>query len=147
TIPLPFPIVNAGFIDDEARLALAFRAADVLLMPSLADNFPFVVLEALACGVPVAAFAVGGLPEQLGHGNHGLLANPPNTGELARNLATLLDQPALARSLGDAGRLWVQRTCGFDLCARANLAVYNQARELFQRRHSADPTPVLAASA
>lgn len=56
-------VTALGYIDNPAKQALVYSAADLLLFPSMDDNLPIVVLEALACGLPALAFAVGGVPE------------------------------------------------------------------------------------
>ena len=66
--------VAVGPIRDEATMADYFSAADCYLLPSVADNSPLVIFESLACGTPVAAFAVGGIPEAVREGETGTLA-------------------------------------------------------------------------
>jgi glycosyltransferase involved in cell wall biosynthesis len=65
------PVFALGYLDDPARQARVYSGADLLLFPSMDDNLPIVVLEALACGLPVLAFAVGGLPELITSPGHG----------------------------------------------------------------------------
>lgn len=67
-------LISLGRIDDPAVLALVLSALDVFFYPSLADNCPLVILEALACGVPIAAFATGGIPELVTDGISGRVA-------------------------------------------------------------------------
>lgn len=85
-------------------LATVLRACDVLIYPSLADNHPLVILEAMAHALPVAAYAVGGVPEQVLPGRTGLLAPPGDEAWLVRSAAQVLIDTALARSLGAAAR-------------------------------------------
>ena len=61
-------------LNDDPLLALAYSAADVFSIPSLQDNLPNTVLEAMSCGVPVVGFDVGGIPELVRPGVTGLLA-------------------------------------------------------------------------
>jgi glycosyltransferase involved in cell wall biosynthesis len=63
-----------GFLADDVSRSLAYNAADLLVHPALDDNLPLVVLEALACGTPVVALPVGGLPEVVRPGQTGWLA-------------------------------------------------------------------------
>lgn len=86
---------------DRARIELVLAAADVLAYPSLADNHPLLVLEAMARATPVVASAVGGIPEQLEGGRTGLLAKDFPT--LAELIAQLLAHPGQVRALGLAG--------------------------------------------
>ncbi len=86
------------------RLRSLMRAADVLVYPTLADNHPLVVLEAMAHGVPVAAYGVGGLPEQLADGVEGFVIRPGDEPALAGVCARLLSDPNLARGMGREAR-------------------------------------------
>jgi glycosyltransferase involved in cell wall biosynthesis len=54
--------------------------------------------------VPVVAFSVGGIPDVIEHRHNGLLADPADSAALARQIATLLDEPQLARTLTDNAR-------------------------------------------
>jgi len=85
---------------------------DVLVVPSLTEGSPLIVLEAMAAGVPVVASAVGGIPDQVRHGEEGLLVPPDDPDALAETLGTLLRNPTRARRLGEAGR----RRAGNEFC-------------------------------
>ncbi len=87
-----------------AMLDTLLAAADVFVYPTLADNHALVVLEAMAAGVPVCSFRVGGLPEQVEDGVTGALADEGDWGGLAASVAGLLERPRLARTLGRAGQ-------------------------------------------
>jgi glycosyltransferase involved in cell wall biosynthesis len=86
----PFPIQWLGRIDDAARLAKLYSAADVTVVPSRLENLPQAATEAQACGCPVAAFSVGGLPDAVEHGVTGFLAEPCAPAALARAIAWVL---------------------------------------------------------
>jgi len=68
---LGIQVFPQGYVTSRERQALVYSAADLLLFPSMDDNLPIVVLEALACGLPVLAFSVGGLPELIVSSAHG----------------------------------------------------------------------------
>lgn len=89
---------------DRAKLRLLMRAADVLVYPTLADNHPLVLLEAASMELPVASFAVGGVPEIVAHGETGLLARPGDAPGLLRAVHAPLTDPGLSRRLGRAAR-------------------------------------------
>lgn len=63
-----------GHVDTEEHIALLYNAADAVIVPSLEDNLPNVIIEAAACGTPVVAFAAGGIPEMIRHQETGWLA-------------------------------------------------------------------------
>jgi glycosyltransferase involved in cell wall biosynthesis len=84
-----------GYVSDRAALAAHYRSADVLLYPSMADNQPLQVLEAMACGLPVVAYATGGVPELLGDGERGWLAPRGDRDQLAAALLSALRSDSL----------------------------------------------------
>ena len=79
-------------------------AADIVVMPSRAEPFGLVALEAAQMARPVVASAVQGLPEIVTHGETGLLVPPDDAPALADAIAMLLEDPARARALGAAAR-------------------------------------------
>lgn len=79
-----------GKLSDEISLALVYAAADVFVAPSLQDNLPNTVMEALACGTPCVAFNIGGMPDLIEHQQNGYLAQPYKTEDLAQGLAWVL---------------------------------------------------------
>jgi glycosyltransferase involved in cell wall biosynthesis len=103
---------------DEAGMSALYRSASVVVMPSRwPEPSGIVGLEAMAHGRPVAAFAVGGIPEWLQHGLTGLLAAPGDSAALAAAITNILGNPAAASAMGEAGR------------ARAS-SVFSSARHL-----------------
>jgi glycosyltransferase involved in cell wall biosynthesis len=81
------------FVSDVTALAEYYRAADLFLHAAREDNFPNTVLEAQACGVPVVATAVGGIPEQIEEGVTGLLVPAGDPVSMATAVTTLLSTP------------------------------------------------------
>ena len=75
-----------GLVNDPKLLAQYYCAADVLLYTSLADNFPLVILEAMACGLPIVSFDVGGVKEAVLEGENGIIASYLNTDGLVNGL-------------------------------------------------------------
>jgi glycosyltransferase involved in cell wall biosynthesis len=132
-----FADVATGFAEGPNDLALAYRAADVVLQPSVADNFPYVVLEAFACERPVVAFRVGGLPEMLGRNERGVLVEPFDTAMMARAIQQLLTDEERRSRLGAAAAGWVRQTCSMDQYMRNLLAVYEAAIRDFPTRSTA----------
>jgi colanic acid/amylovoran biosynthesis glycosyltransferase len=85
-------------------VAERLRASDVLLLPSLDEGLPTVVLEAMASGIPVVASDCGGISEAITDGVEGLLISPRDASGLARALARLWRDPPLRTRMGQAGR-------------------------------------------
>jgi len=104
-------LVEAHGLDRHVRFAGArldapelMAMSDVVVVPSLSEGSPLVVLEALALARPVVATRVGGIPQIIEDGQAGLLVPPGDPVALADAILTLLSHPALARRLGKAGR-------------------------------------------
>ncbi|MET7391054.1 glycosyltransferase [Streptomyces sp. NPDC005529] len=88
----------------------ALRGGSVFVLSSRGEGFPLAVMEAMAAGVPCAAFdCAPGVHEIIRDGEDGLLATLGNTGELARRLDTLMSDKALRDAMGEAARVNVQR--------------------------------------
>ena len=98
----------AGRIDDMAEL---YRSATLVLNPSLADNMPNSVLEALACGVPVVSTNVGGVPHLLQHEVTAVLVAPGDHQAMAAAMLALLREPARGQRLSVAGLQLVRQFC------------------------------------
>ena len=84
------------------RLRVFYRAADVCLVPSRAESFGLVALEAAACGIPVVAAAVGGLRTIVEHGRTGFLVEGRDPGAFAAFAGEIVDNPPLAAQMGAA---------------------------------------------
>ncbi len=81
--------IGLGRIDNERLMSFALSAADLFVMPTRADNLPNVILESLACGIPIVSFDVGGVPDMVRPGKTGLLAPPEDVAGLRRAVETL----------------------------------------------------------
>lgn len=99
-----FTVLTPGYLDDEQEVANCQAAADLLVYPTRADNQPRVVLEAMACGTPVVATAVGGLSELVLPGRTGYCVQPGDVEDLARRIDRLLGDKEARVRMGQAGR-------------------------------------------
>jgi glycosyltransferase involved in cell wall biosynthesis len=88
----------------EDELAYAYSAADVFLLPSLADNLPNTAIESSACGTPVVGFGVGGVPEIVRDGETGRVVEPGDGAAFADAVRALLDDEELRARLGAGAR-------------------------------------------
>lgn len=75
-----------GHISDDIALRVIYSAADAVVLPSRMDNLPNIGVESLACGTPLVAFNVGGMPDLIAHGVTGYLAKPFDTTDLATGI-------------------------------------------------------------
>lgn len=87
---IPFQTKFIGYLHDNYSLAMLYNSADVFCIPSLADNFPNTILEAINCKLPVVGFNVGGIPDMVNR-NSGYLAEYKNSMDLAVGIETILN--------------------------------------------------------
>jgi starch synthase len=102
--------------------------AAVFVCPSVYEPLGIVNLEAMACGTPVVASRVGGIPEVVDDGRTGLLVEMDDAFEasLARALDTVIGDPETARRMGEAGRERAVEEFGWDAVARRTVGVYEK---------------------
>ncbi|MFE7173802.1 D-inositol-3-phosphate glycosyltransferase [Streptomyces sp. NPDC057616] len=108
------------------RLADWFRSASVLVMPSYSESFGLVAVEAQACGTPVIAAEVGGLPVAVRDGASGILVPGHDPADYARALLTFADAPHLSARMGHTAAHHA-RSFGWDTAALATAGVYAAA--------------------
>jgi glycosyltransferase involved in cell wall biosynthesis len=134
---VPFVVFGTGSEEDSLRARaggriefpgrVPSRAAlgrlAVLVLPSLIENCPMALLEAMAAGVPAVAARVGGVPEVAPEGT-ALLVPPRDPGALADAIGALLDDPVLARAQADAARAHVREHLSARLMTERTLALY-----------------------
>lgn len=89
---LALPAIPLGYVGSERQIVDIYNAADVYVLPSLDDNLPNTIMEAMACGVPSVAFRVGGIPEMVEHERNGYLAKPRDAADLANGIHWVLDE-------------------------------------------------------
>ena len=117
-----------GRVEDEQLLDY-YAAADVFALPSSSEAQGLVALEAMACGLPVVATAVGGLLGTIEDGRTGFLVPPGEVAALAeRLLALLLDEPQ-RQAMSTAARHIVEREFSWTRAIEATLEVYREVRE------------------
>jgi glycosyltransferase involved in cell wall biosynthesis len=111
-------IVFHGAIPHAETIAL-YRRAAVMVLPSVWNEpSPLPTYEAAACAVPIVATLSGGIPEIVQHGRTGLLVARADARELARAISEMIDNPALARAMGEAGRQRVLERFTWEASAR-----------------------------
>jgi len=117
-----------GWIDDDAKKALAYSAADALLHPAPVDNFPNVVLEAMACGTPTIAMPVGGLPEMVRPGVSGWLAESATPAGLGHAVDRAIRDLSLDKNLRETCRTLVEKEYSLELQGRRYFQLFQELR-------------------
>ncbi len=98
------PHARGTLLGERSDVAALMKAADLLVAPSLREGMSNVILEAMALGLPVLATRVGGTPEVIEDGRHGVLVDPTDTQALAGAMLQLIDDPVRRQAIGQAGR-------------------------------------------
>jgi starch synthase len=104
-----------------------YSHASVFVCPSVYEPFGLINLEAMACGTPVIATRVGGIPEVVVHDETGWLVPPGDPAALAAAVRQLLADPKRAAAFGVAGRRRVEARFSWDRIAELTLSVYREA--------------------
>lgn len=110
-----------GFREDMERI---IPCLDLIVHPALLEGLGVALLEAAACGVPIVATRVGGIPEIVQEGINGILVSPNNSGEIIQAVERLLENTAMRRLYGQAGRRIAVNAFSIETMVTGNYAVY-----------------------
>jgi glycosyltransferase involved in cell wall biosynthesis len=122
-------IVAAGWLSGR-ELKAAYNAADIVTVPSICfDSFPTINLEAMACKKPVIATCFGGSREAVLDGETGYIVNPFNIEEMADKIAYLLNNPDIAKRLGETGYEKVKKEFNLEKMTNDYLGWYDKVRK------------------
>ena len=113
-----------------------YGASDVFVLPSRYEPFGIVMLEAMACGVPVVATCHGGPSKVIEDGIDGLLVDPTRPSDVAGAIARLLGSEAMRSQFGVRGREKVEKTYGWPAIARQHLEAYSVTGEVDGENHA-----------
>lgn len=119
-----YSVKQLGYVSHRGTQSLAYSAADLFVFPTLADNQPQVVIEALACGTPIVTFAVGGVPEMVRHMETGYLAVKEDAGDLSQGIKLLLEEDDLRHGMRQRCRSIAEAEYGLDLQAERYIRLY-----------------------
>ena len=123
------PVTEVGRINDDNKLAMLYSSADVFVIPSMLDNLPNTVLEAMSCGVPCVGFAIGGIPDMIDHQETGFLVEPFSTRELAKGICWVLEDFKRLARLGQQAREKVMVHYASAVVAEQYIALYEKVLE------------------
>lgn len=125
-IDLAFKTHYLGKLRDDISLAQVYGAVDVFVAPSLQDNLPNTVMEALACGTPCVAFQIGGMPDMIEHQKNGYLAQAFDIDDFAQGIAWVLGNQEIHQKLCDRAREKAEKEFSLEIQARRYMSLYNQ---------------------
>ena len=89
---IPFQVFPLDFISSDKDLVNVYNAVDLYVTPSLEENLPTTIMEAMACGVPCVGFNVGGIPEMIDHLHNGYVAEYKSAEDLANGVIWTLNE-------------------------------------------------------
>lgn len=118
--------INLGYVSNDHLKAICYSAADLLVHSSRAESLSYVTLESMACGTPVVAFKVGGIPDLVRQGTTGYLAQPGNAKDLCDGIVQLLNDEALRRCMSRQGREIAVREFSIDLQVQRYIDLINK---------------------
>jgi len=127
-VPVPngLDVRFTGGIRDRYDLARVFAAGDVFVSASLMETYGLTLVEAMACGTPVVAFRVGGIPEAAPDGKGAILYAPQDGAALIEAVMKLRDSKQLREALGSAGHEMVRTRNGLRSFAEAFMRLYEE---------------------
>ncbi len=123
-----------SYVSDPEILAKFYSAADILLYPSIADNCPLVILEAIACGLPAVSFNTGGIPELIEHKKTGYIAAYRDSEDLKNGLELMLRlSPEELKKMSDISRENAVVKFNIKIMAGKYAALYQSVQQIFRQ--------------
>ena len=122
---LPFKVYALDYVADENRITDIYNAVDIYVTPSLEENLPNTIMEAMACGTPCVGFNVGGIPEMIDHLHNGYVAEYRNAEDFANGISWVLDTENNAE-LGNMARRKAEDEYSENTIAQRYIEVYNK---------------------
>ncbi len=131
-----FRMTEIGYVESSRVMNKCYVAADVFVLPSLADNLPVSLIEAMASGTPSVAFSVGGIPDLIRHLETGYLATSYDGHDLAAGIELLLSRDELRVQLGQKAREVAEQEYGLHGQVNHYVQLYEQVRAQWIRRRT-----------
>lgn len=122
----PLPVHTVNYLSSETEIAALYNAVDLFVTPSLQDNLPNTIVEAMACGTPCVGFNVGGIPEMITHKQDGYVADYCDSLDFAQGISWCLKEDRLP-ALREAARSTALATYSEPTVAQRYQAIYQSA--------------------
>lgn len=121
----PFPIYLMNYVSNEKELVDIYNAVDLYVTPSLQENLPNTIVEAMACGIPCVGFNVGGIPQMIDHLHNGYVAEYRSVDDLANGIHWALTESEYT-SLSEAAYRKAVSSYSESTIAKKYIELYNQ---------------------
>ena len=122
---VPFNVYPLNYISNEKELVDVYNAVDLFVTPSLEENLPNTIMEAMACGKPCVGFYVGGIPEMIDHLHNGYVAEYQSSEDFANGIYWALGEGEY-QSLSEEARRKVLSSYSESIIAKKYIEVYNK---------------------
>ena len=122
---VPFNVYPLNYISNEKELVDVYNAVDLFVTPSLEENLPNTIMEAMACGKPCVGFHVGGIPEMIDHLHNGYVAEYQSSEDFANGIYWALGEGEY-QSLSEEARRKVLSSYSESIIAKKYIEVYNK---------------------
>lgn len=122
---VPFVVHPLSYINNEKELVDVYNAVDIFVTPSLEENLPNTIMEAMACGIPCVGFMVGGIPEMIDHLHNGYVAEYKSTEDFANGILWTLEEEEYT-ALSEAACRKVKDSYSENQIARKYIDIYNK---------------------
>ncbi len=122
---LPFPVYAQDYVREEKEIVDIYNAVDLYVTPSLEENLPNTIMEAMACGIPCIGFHVGGIPEMIDHLHNGYVAQYKSSEDFANGIHWALAESEYAHLSEEACRKTVSNYSE-GIIAKRYINVYNK---------------------
>lgn len=124
----PFPIYCIDYVSSEKEIANVYNAVDLFVTPSLQENLPNTIAEAMSCGVPCVGFHIGGIPQMIDHLHNGYVAQYKSAEDLANGIYWSLNERDYD-ALSEEARRKAVNTYSERIIAMKYIRIYNQITE------------------
>ena len=120
----PFPVYCLKYVGKEKEMPTIYNAVDLFVTPSLQENLPNTIMEAMSCGIPCVGFCIGGIPEMIDHLHNGYVARYRSAEDLANGICWSLTEGDY-QSLSTEARRKTLSTYAEHVVAMKYIGIYN----------------------
>ena len=122
---VPFQVYPLNYISNEKELVNVYNAVEIFVTPSLEENLPNTIMEAMACGIPCVGFNVGGIPEMIDHLHNGYVAEYKSADDFANGIYWTLHESEYP-SLSEEARRKVSTSYSEHVITKRYIEIYNK---------------------